>query len=120
METSLIILIIMAVAGGVFYFLRCAECARYKDMHERAVADLEAYRRLCGSDITRYFITSSRFCHPGKALYLSSPECGKSVMLLNADTGDAELDRRLMEELIDKIDEIEGYNRDNKEEEDID
>lgn len=115
METSIIILIIMAVAGGALYFLRCAECARLKEQHERDLADIEAYRNLYGPGVNRFFVTSSRFCHPGRAVYLASPEGGKSLMLLNVNSGDTELDRTLAEELIDKIDEIESYNDDNRE-----
>lgn len=114
MTTSAIFTALLVIAAFILYFLRCAECARLKEQHERAVADIEAYRNLYGPGVNRFFVTSSRFCHPGRAVYLASPEGGKSLMLIEANSGDTELDRVLAEELIDKIDEIESYNDDRR------
>ena len=115
MTTSTIITAALLLAAAVLYFLRCAECARLKERHERDLADIEAYRNLYGPGVSRFFVTSSRFCHPGRAVYLASPEGGKAVMLLNVNSGDTELDRILAEELIAKIDEIESYNDEKRE-----
>lgn len=114
MTTYTIFSIALLIAAAILYFLRCAECARLKEQHERDLADIKAYRNLYGPGVNRFFITSSRFCHPGRAVYLASPEGGKALMLLNVNSGDTELDRTLAEELIDKIDEIESYNDDQR------
>lgn len=116
MTTSAIFTALLVIAAAILYFLRCAECVRLNEQHERAVADIEAYKRLGSSDITRFFITSSRFGHPGMGVYINAPECGKSLMILNINTGDPALDRLLAKELFDKINEIESYNDDAKEE----